>query len=278
MPFSAPGFNDRGVREGHSGAPRYFEDNPQSVEGDLFRSMLRDVVVPKVDPLAEKILMVTSFNEWHEDTQIEPTTGTAGTTNVDDSATGDYYTEGDYYTDYGHLYLDILRQETLCFSSNTDFNRDCVVNFEDFAILAAQWLQAPGIPSADIAPEGGDGVVQELDLAVLFEGWLESPPSRATGPEPPDGATAVSITADLSWTAGSDVTSYDVYFGTNSPGTFRGNQSLTTFDPDTMYMSTTYYWRIDTVNGYGKTAGEVWSFSTVITPPPPPPPPLNNLY
>ena len=63
IPFSSPGFNDRGVREGHSGAPRYFEDNLQSREGDLFRTMLRDVVVPKIDPLAENILMVTSFNE-----------------------------------------------------------------------------------------------------------------------------------------------------------------------------------------------------------------------
>lgn len=268
MPFSAPGFNDRGVRDGHSGSPRYFEDNPLSVEGDLFRSMLRDVVVPQVDPLAEKILMVTSFNEWHEDTQIEATMGTAGTTKVDDSVTGDYYTEGDYYTDYGHLYLDILRQETRCFSSNVDFNHDCIVNFEDFAILAYQWLQAPGIPSADVVPEGGDGEVQELDRAVILEGWLKSPPSRATGPEPDDEATTVSITADLSWTTDSDVTSYDVYFGTSSPGTFQDNQTATTFEPGTMAMATKYYWRIDTVSSYGKTTGEVWSFTTVLSPPP----------
>ena len=56
--------------------------------------------------------MISTFNEWHEDSQIEPTSGTAGTTNQDDSSTGYEYTQGDYYTDYGHLYLDILRQET----------------------------------------------------------------------------------------------------------------------------------------------------------------------
>jgi glycoprotein endo-alpha-1,2-mannosidase len=269
IPFSAPGFNDRGVRDGHSGAPRYFEDNPLSVEGDLFRSMLRDVVVPQVDPLAEKILMVTSFNEWHEDTQIEPTMGTVGRTNADDSVTGDYYTEGDYYTDYGHLYLDILREETRCFNCAADINHDCIVDFKDFSILAEQWLQSPGIPSADIAPPlTGDGIVDSNDLAVLSEIWLTAPPSQATGPEPADEAKTVNITADLSWTDGSDVTSYDVYFGTSSPGTFKGNQTAATFEPGTMAMATKYYWRIDTVNSYGKTTGKVWSFSTVLSPPP----------
>ena len=112
IPFASPGFNDKAVRGGHTGAPRYFENRPESVEGDLFRAMLADVVVPEVDPLAENILMITSFNEWHEDTQIEPTAGTGGTTNVDDSATGTDYTQGDYYTDYGYLYLDILYEQT----------------------------------------------------------------------------------------------------------------------------------------------------------------------
>jgi hypothetical protein len=118
VPFATPGFNDRSIRDGHRGAPRYFEDRPTSVEGDLFRTMLRDVAVPKVDPLAKNILMVTSFNEWHEDTQIEPTVGTAGKTNKDDSASGSEYTQGDYYTDYGYLYLDILCEETTVISED----------------------------------------------------------------------------------------------------------------------------------------------------------------
>ena len=112
IPFATPGFNDRYIRGGHRGAPRYFEDEPASVEGDLFRAMLRDVVVPKVDPMAQNILMVTSFNEWHEDTQIEPTLGIVSKTNKDDSTSGIEYTQGDYYADYGYLYLDILSEET----------------------------------------------------------------------------------------------------------------------------------------------------------------------
>jgi len=54
-----------------------------------------------------------------------------------------------------------------------DFDSDCLVNFEDFAVLGSQWLQSPGIPSADIAPESPDGVVDWRDLAVLGNEWLE---------------------------------------------------------------------------------------------------------
>ncbi|MHC4499098.1 MAG: right-handed parallel beta-helix repeat-containing protein, partial [Planctomycetota bacterium] len=113
IPAATPGFNDKAVRTGHDAAPRYFEDNSESVEGDVFEAMLGDVVIPRVDPLAKNMLMITSFNEWHEDTQIEATRGTAGTTNLDNSGSKRYYTQGYYYSDYGYLYLDMLYEETL---------------------------------------------------------------------------------------------------------------------------------------------------------------------
>ena len=88
------------------------------------------------------------------------------------------------------------------------------------------------------------------------------PPGQASNPNPADRATGVSPYADLSWTAGSDAVSHDVYFGATSPGTFRGNQTATTFDPGTMAEGTTYYWRIDEVNAGGTTTGTVWIFTT----------------
>jgi hypothetical protein len=93
---------------------------------------------------------------------------------------------------------------------------------------------------------------------------------QASNPNPADGATFVSTTADLSWTAGSDATSHDVYFGTTKPPPFMQNQTATTFDPGTMAYSTTYYWRIDEVRDDGKTTGKIWSFTTLSSPPPPP--------
>jgi hypothetical protein len=94
-------------------------------------------------------------------------------------------------------------------------------------------------------------------------------PSKATGPDPAHQATGVSITADLSWTAGGGATTHDVYFGMDSTpdaGEFQGNQAGTTYDPGTLSASTTYYWRIDEKNGNGTTTGDVWSFTTSALP------------
>jgi hypothetical protein len=87
-------------------------------------------------------------------------------------------------------------------------------------------------------------------------------PGAATNPSPANGTTGVAVSADLGWTAGSGATSHNVYFGTSSPGTYRGNQAGTTFDPGTLANSTTYYWRIDEVNAGGTNTGTVWSFTT----------------
>jgi hypothetical protein len=74
----------------------------------------------------------------------------------------------------------------------------------------------------------------------------------------------------LSWTAGYDATSHDVYFGTSNPPPFVCTQTDTTYNPGLMYYSTTYYWRIDEVNDSSTTTGEIWKFTTMIPPPPPP--------
>ncbi len=112
-PAVAPGYNDTAVRPGHPGAARYFVDQPNSQEGDLFREMIHRAALPNLDDRCGRLLMVTSFNEWYEDSQIEATSGDAGTTAVDNSDSKSHFTGGDRYADYGQLYLDILRDEAL---------------------------------------------------------------------------------------------------------------------------------------------------------------------
>ena len=51
-----------------------------------------------------------------------------------------------------------------------DVDGDCRVDIDDLQIMTSAWLQ--NVPSADIAPTGGDGIVNLLDLAVLAQNWL----------------------------------------------------------------------------------------------------------
>ncbi|MGD0786120.1 MAG: metallophosphoesterase, partial [Sedimentisphaerales bacterium] len=91
----------------------------------------------------------------------------------------------------------------------------------------------------------------------------QPPPGAATNPSPSTGATGIAITTDLSWTAGSNATSHDVYFGTaTTPPLASSSQAGTTFDTGTMSYNTTYYWRIDEKNAGGTTTGTVWHFTT----------------
>ena len=155
---------------------------------------------------------------------------------------------------------------------STDLNDDGRIDTKDYSILAAYWTLDE--PSVDIAPPPlGDGSVDFKDLDLLVEHWLTAtkiPP--LPGPVgilfPPCGGADISIDADLSWTPGSDAASYDVYFGEVNPPAFQVNQTATTFDPGTMIPGAAYYWRIDSVNGWGVTEGQVWNFTTMLTPPP----------
>ena len=54
-----------------------------------------------------------------------------------------------------------------------DINSDGIVDYLDLEILLDQWLQPPGVPSADIAPPpNGDNIVNFLDFALLAQSWL----------------------------------------------------------------------------------------------------------
>ncbi len=107
-------------------------------------------------------------------------------------------------------------------------------------------------------------------------------PNCATYPDPQNYGQDVSLTTDLIWKVGinaNDVNGHDVYFGTsfadvndanNTPGAwavFQGNQDSNTYDPcaGELDPATTYYWRIDEVNGPAATTwpGNVWKFTTV---------------
>jgi len=156
------------------------------------------------------------------------------------------------------------------------FNQDKQVVVARFSRYEVQDILDIGEVELTISIQLMDGTVFEGTdiIRVIYEGGGKlAKYGKASNPNPADGAGWVGITTDLSWTAGYGATSHDVYFGTSSPPLFVCNQTAAIFDPGTMVYSTKYYWRIDEVNKWGKTTGQVWSFTTMLRPPPPPPPP-----
>ncbi|HLI55509.1 MAG TPA: hypothetical protein VKY26_00625, partial [Actinomycetota bacterium] len=108
VPDVIPGYNDRATRptEHHPAIPR--EYSPGAPDGSLLQQMFDQVALPNVDPRAP-IVMITSWNEWNEQTAIEPVSSTA-TTTTDDSPSGTAYTQGYPYGGPGDALLATLRQ------------------------------------------------------------------------------------------------------------------------------------------------------------------------
>ncbi len=110
IPLALPGYNDRGVRleADHYVIPR--EWAPGAGEGTFFAEWLDRFTLPLIDPRLP-MMLITSWNEWSEDTAIEPA-ASAPPTASDRSRSGNVYTQGYRYEGYGTRYLDILREKT----------------------------------------------------------------------------------------------------------------------------------------------------------------------
>jgi len=149
----------------------------------------------------------------------------------------------------------------------TDYNNDGIANFTDFAYWTKSHPYTAGEPLGPLNP---GPVLEPLCLSILAADWLDQttwfgtvpPPTAAWIPNPPDGSVGIRLDPVLSWEPGFGATSHDVYFGASDPPTFQASTTARTFAPGYLSKNTTYYWRIDEVNPFGKTAGPVWRFTT----------------
>jgi hypothetical protein len=114
VPDVLPGYNDRGVRPSldHYVVPR--ARAPDAAEGTFLSDMLDQVADPWLD-LRAPMVMVTSWNEWNEDTAIEPLRA-SGPTKADTAADGISRTQGHPYEGFGTRYLEILRDHYVAVS------------------------------------------------------------------------------------------------------------------------------------------------------------------
>ena len=120
--------------------------------------------------------------------------------------------------------------------------------------------------------------VDEFEGPATHRGdvWSFTTEGGVSGPEPANGAVDVKPTVVLGWNAGAVAASHEVYFGSNADAVrnatktspeYKGSKALgdENYAPGQLELATTYYWRIDEVNGVNPDspwAGNVWSFTT----------------
>lgn len=132
--------------------------------------------------------------------------------------------------------------------------------------LVAMSDKGGGVKDAIHLTQDGYKWLVQNGTQQYYQNWLQgvTTPGKASNPTPSNGATGVSLTADLRWTAGVGALSHNVYFGTSL--VYRGNSGATTFDVGTLAYGTTYYWRIDEVYSGQTVTGDTWSFTTLSAP------------
>ncbi len=139
-------------------------------------------------------------------------------------------------------------------------------------VTATTYWHAPGLTPGvtyywrvdEVDP---DGTVHPGDVWSFLYLPLEAWQSRPT-----NGELYADPNATLTWRAGQNVLSHDVYLGTEeaavaagTSGAFKGTQMTTTFKAGLLTSETTYYWRIDEVAPDGtKVKGNVWRFKTLL--------------
>ena len=120
------------------------------------------------------------------------------------------------------------------------------------------------------------GSIASIEDLIRIAEYAENV-EMATVPVPDEGTVDVMRDVVLSWNSGSTAVTHDVYFGTsfadvndasrdNPLGVLVSeNQSANKYDPDGLLeFGTTYYWRIDEVNGapgFEIFKGAIWSFT-----------------
>ncbi|MBI5058373.1 hypothetical protein HZB60_01170 [candidate division KSB1 bacterium] len=192
----------------------------------------------------------------YHDNRIPPRGFTlANFTTIQSPPVGHFYAEGQYWDDTDYLLpWNAARVEARLYYQTT--SKEYIEFLRD-----ANVTNTSGQTAYDLWAAHGKSTPELMRSAT--QTIMIPPPEAATVPQPVNDAVDVPVTTLLSWAAGARAASHNVYFGTTSPPPFIGNQLTTTLDPGgDLAPATTYYWRVDELNGGGTTAGTTWSFTT----------------
>jgi hypothetical protein len=100
----------------------------------------------------------------------------------------------------------------------------------------------------------------------LSEVRFYSIPVMAREPSPSNAAQGIDLNPTLTWWAGREAVSHQVYMGTDAGAlTLAGTVTSASYAAASLKLGTTYYWRVDEVNAaaaHPTWTGTVWSFTT----------------
>jgi hypothetical protein len=190
--------------------------------------------------------------------------------------------------------LEIVFADTFTFAVNCQdgtrlwVDDDLIINQWVVPTVTSKYYSLPirlekGIHSLRLEyfDSGGDAVEQlfwstpTMAEEIIPAGPLQ-PPLRANTSNPLNGSVDVTQTPVLTWNAGENAASHQVYFGTDADTVanadtgspeFKGDRDLgdESYDPGRLEWDTTYYWRVDEVNDTHPDSpwtGMLWSFTT----------------
>jgi concanavalin A-like lectin/glucanase superfamily protein/F5/8 type C domain-containing protein len=129
----------------------------------------------------------------------------------------------------------------------------------DFGGLAVKYVR--------LTINSGFGAIPQYGLSEVRFLYI---PAHARYPQPAEGATEVDVDAVVSWRAGREAASHEVYLGTDEAAVTNGTTLVDTVDPASfaagpLDLGAMYYWKINEVNeaeAVTSWEGTVWSFMT----------------
>jgi len=117
--------------------------------------------------------------------------------------------------------------------------------------------------SVKITINSGYGMLPQYGLSEVRFYYI---PTFAREPQPADGETTASANVVLSWRAGREAASHQVYLGTDAAAlSLVGTANDNSYDAGDLDYDTTYFWQIVEVNEAetpSSYAGPIWSLST----------------
>ncbi|MHC4173198.1 MAG: sugar-binding protein [Planctomycetota bacterium] len=229
-------------------------------ENDLHSVESTDMWLSSAEPLGawiqyefDKVYKLYQMRVWNSNQAVEPMLG-FGLKDV----TIEHSSNGTDYTTLGTTHEFARAPGMPDYAHNTTI---------DFGSAVAKYVRLT-------ANSNWGGLMPQYGLSEVRFFYI---PVRAREPSPDSSATDVSlgtidepIDVTLSWRAGREAATHDVYFGTDEQAVADGTVGVITvtepsYGPLSLDLSTTYFWRVDEINEAETLAtwqGDLWDFTT----------------